>query len=124
MAAVGMAGWLGAETAAADAEKGRALAVNGMAFTLLLLNLVDALCTITWVELRIAWEANPVMAFALSGSPVIFMVAKMALVQLGTWLLVSHQHTRAARVALAFGCALYVGIAAWHAAFFARVFLG
>ena len=51
-------------------------------------------------------------------------VVAASLVQAGTWMLVAHQHTRAARMALAFGCALYVGIAAWHAAFLARVLLG
>lgn len=121
MAAVGVAGWAGE---VAEPEKARTLPVSGMAFALLLLNLVDALCTITWVEMDIAWEANPVMRMALQGSPVIFMITKMALVQVGTWLLVAHQEAKAARVALGAGCALYVGIAAWHAAFFARAFLG
>ena len=121
MAAIGVRDfWAGAS----EHESVAPLPATGLALTLLLLNLFDALCTITWVELRIAWEANPVMAFALEGSPVIFMVTKMALVQLGTWLLATHQQSRAARVALAGGCALYVGIAAWHGAFVARVLLG
>lgn len=120
MAAIGAAGWVSEE----GAERARTLPVSGMAFALLLLNLLDALCTITWVELNIAWEANPVMALALQGSPVVFMISKMVLVQAGTWLLVAHQEARAARCALAMGCALYVGIAVWHSAFFARVVFG
>lgn len=120
MATAELAGW----TDEAVTERARSVPVSGMALSLLLLNLVDALCTITWVELNIAWEANPVMAVALDGSPVLFMISKMALVQLGTWLLVSHQQARAARMALGFGCALYVGIAAWHAALLARVMIG
>lgn len=118
MAAIGATGWT------RTADRMGAPPISGVAFALLLLNLFDALCTITWVELDIAWEANPVMALALEGSPVMFMVSKMALVQAGTWLLAAHQHARAARVALGAGCALYVGIAAWHGAFVARVLIG
>lgn len=107
-----------------EAVSAGALRATGSTALLLFLNLLDGLFTVTWVELSVAREANPLMAMALSGSPVLFMLAKMALVQVGTWLLASNAHARAARAALNIGCGVYAGIVVWHLAFFARVITG
>src|SRR5262245_44564405 len=95
--------------------------ISGPAVGLLLLNLFDALATLTWVELDVAREANPGMAVALRGSPLLFMLVKMALVQGGTLLLASQATTRVARGALWIACTLYGMIDTYHLAFLARL---
>lgn len=129
MAAAATVGGVGAvsfpDVGAFDAERAepRALPITFWPAVLLVLNLLDGLFTLTWVELNIGWEANPLMRAALEGSPVIFMAAKMVLVQVGTWLLATHSDSKAARAALAGGCILYSGIAMWHLSFLARVII-
>lgn len=112
-------GGIGAQRSGAGAF--RALPITAWSAALLFLNLLDGLFTVTWVELNVAWEANPIMRAALDGSPALFMLAKMVLVQIGTWLLATHSEAKPARLALSGGCILYAAIVVWHLSFFARV---
>ena len=124
-ATAGTVGFSGVGTirARVPARVAAAVPVTMWTAALLLLNLLDGLFTVTWVELDVAWEANPLMRIALQGSPALFMMSKMMLVQVGTWLLAIHSHARAARAALVGGCLLYAAIVAWHLSFLARVTL-
>ena len=61
--------------------------LTGALALILILNLVDALATLTWVELGYATEANPVMAELLGAGPVAFVGAKLLLVSGGVYLL-------------------------------------
>ena len=58
-----------------------------LAYSVLVLNLVDAVFTLIWVTSGHAVEANPLMAAALDKSPLYFMIAKLALVSGGVALL-------------------------------------
>ena len=54
---------------------------------LLVLNLLDAIFTIGWIEWGAATEANPVMAVLLQNGPVPFVIVKTVLVSAGSYLL-------------------------------------
>jgi hypothetical protein len=84
---------------------------------LLLGNLVDGLCTLVLLQLNVAQEANPLMAWVYGMSPVSFMVTKLALVQSGMLLLLMHRHLRSAQVALQVGAAAYGAIVLYHIAY-------
>lgn len=88
---------------------------------LLLLNLADALFTLAFLQLHLAEEANPLMAAAYAGSPVLFLAVKLALVHGGALLLWTHRAAAAARAALAAGVALYGAIVVYHCSFAARL---
>ena len=51
-----------------------------------LLNYVDGVFTVSWVQLGLALEANPLMA-GIVGTPTIFILAKTLIVSLSCWLL-------------------------------------
>ena len=80
-------------------------------------NLVDGLCTLVLLQLNLAREANPLMAWVYGMSPVSFMVTKLGIVQFGLLLLFMQRHLRAARVGLQVGAAAYMWIVAYHVAF-------
>jgi hypothetical protein len=88
---------------------------------LLLLNLADALFTLAFLQLHLAEEANPLMAAAYAGSPILFLAVKLALVHSGALLLWIHRAAAAARAAMAAGVALYGGIVVYHCSFAARL---
>jgi cytochrome bd-type quinol oxidase subunit 2 len=83
---------------------------------LLILNVLDAAFTLAWTTAGMAREANPLMVEVLGHSPVLFMVAKLALVSLGVFLLV-RLRGRSRRLAVASmvacGC-VYAGIFVYH----------
>lgn len=88
--------------------------VSRWSAAVLLGNLGDALSTLTFLQLHLAHEMNPLMRLAYQISPMSFMVTKLALVHLGLLLLYLNRHVRAARIGEAFGGMIYIGIMAWH----------
>jgi hypothetical protein len=89
----------------------RALAI------LLLLNLLDAAFTLTWVYSGVASEANPVMAGAISLGPGVFIATKVALVTLAVALLWRNREHLTARWALVPVSLLYALVAGGHIGF-------
>src|SRR5687767_14689310 len=77
--------------------------------------------TLVLLQLDLAEEVNPFLRWVYEGSPVAFMIAKLALVQLGLLLLWAHRHLLPARIGLRLGAALYAGIILYHAAFVVRL---
>ena len=75
------------------------------ACALLVLNLLDAIFTLVWIEAGVASEGNPFMDRAMAHGPVEFMAIKLALVSLCVGLLWRLRHRRAAATALV-TCAL------------------
>ena len=80
----------------------------------LLGNLGDALSTLTFLQLHLVQELNPLMRWAYQMSPLSFIGAKIALVNLGVMLLYLNRHVRAAKLGEAAGGVLYMGLMAWH----------
>jgi len=59
--------------------------LRGITAAIILLNLVDALFTMTWLDLGLATEANPLMEVLTSWGPVPFVLGKVLLVSLGCY---------------------------------------
>lgn len=91
--------------------------VLGVAAALLLLNLTDGLFTLTFLQLGVAEELNPLMRVAYERSPLLFMGFKLAIVGTGVALLCAHREHRTAQWALRAGLALYALINVYHLAF-------
>ena len=91
--------------------------VIGVASLLLLLNLTDGLFTLTFLQLGVAEELNPLMRVAYERSPLLFMGLKLAIVGTGVALLCAHHEHRLAQWALKAGLGLYAAINVYHLAF-------
>jgi hypothetical protein len=61
--------------------------LNGIIKTVIVLNLIDALFTLFWVHAGLAKEANILLKDLINDNPVVFVIVKVALVSLGTFLL-------------------------------------
>jgi hypothetical protein len=88
--------------------------LTALSVTLILGNLMDALFTLTLLQLHLVVEANPLMRWMYEGSPLSFMVAKLCCVQIAFLLLWRHRHVLAAQVAMLAGAAMYAAIVAYH----------
>ena len=85
-----------------------------LATAILLFNVSDAAFTIAWTTAGCADEANPLMVNVLATSPTLFMIAKLALVSLGLYLLSRQQRQRLAIAGVvACGC-VYAILFAYH----------
>jgi hypothetical protein len=78
------------------------------------LNLLDAMFTLAYTHAGLATEANPLMEKFLSASPVLFMIAKLALVSMGVLVLWRLRHHRSARFGLVATSAAYVMLLCYH----------
>jgi hypothetical protein len=93
----------------------------GVAVALMVLNLSDGLFTLTFLQLGMAEEVNPLMRLAYEQSPVLFMLSKVAIVGAGVTMLCVHHVYRLAQWALVAGLALYALINLYHLAFLAHL---
>lgn len=84
---------------------------------LLMLNLMDGLFTLLFLQLGVAEELNPLMRLAYEQSPLFFMFAKLLIVNTGLWLLCLHRRLRASRIAIRAGAVVYGIIVVYHLAF-------
>lgn len=89
--------------------------ITRWSLAVLLGNLGDALSTLTFLQLQMAHEVNPLMSLAYQISPMSFVAAKLALVHLAMLLLYMNRHLRAARVGETLGGLAYVALMGWHA---------
>lgn len=101
----------------------RAILATPQVVLLLVLNVLDGLFTLTYLELGLAHEANPLMREAYALSPLGFMVFKLLVVNAGVWVLAAHWSSRLARGALGAATFAYAVIVVWHVAFLAQLLL-
>ena len=91
----------------ADGARGGSAAVEPgvvtSCFALLVLNLLDGLFTLAFLQAGVAEEANPLMRMAYEHSPLAFMGIKLGLVNAGAALLWINRETSAARAATSSG---------------------
>lgn len=78
------------------------------------LNLLDAVFTLSFVQAGLAEEANPLMESALAVSPVLFMLAKLSLVSLGVALLWRMRGHRVAAFGILGAAIVYFLVVAYH----------
>ena len=102
---------------------GSTLAPTLPAVTLLVLNLLDGLFTLTYLQLGVAEEANPLMRLAYEVSPLGFMAFKLLVVNAGVLVLAMNHGARLARWAKHLATLAYAVIVTWHLAFLAWLIL-
>ncbi|CAM3530122.1 DUF5658 family protein [Corallococcus sp. BB11-1] len=88
---------------------------------LLMLNLLDGLFTLLFLQLGVAEELNPVMRVAYEQSPLLFMFSKLLIVNAGLCLLCLHRKLKASRIAIRAGAVVYAIIVVYHLAFLAHL---
>lgn len=103
--------------------EGASFHITPAAVLLLVLNLLDGLFTLTFLQLDVAEELNPLMRWAYEHSPLSFMAVKLAIVSLGLSLLCMHRSMRLSQRAIQAGAALYTVIDIYHLAFLAHMCL-
>jgi hypothetical protein len=74
--------------------------LEGIVKGTLVLNLLDALFTLVWVVNGLANEANPLLHVVVHEHPLAFVMAKLALVSLGSLLLWRYRHRALAVVGI------------------------
>ena len=77
-------------------------------------NAVDGLLTVIWLEHRVAWEANPLMAWLYDYSPGIFLFTKISVVFLALLGLFKVAHRQLARVLIWPVFCVYAYVLMWH----------
>ena len=90
----------------------------------LVLNLLDAGLTVLWVHADLADEANPLIRHLVEEHPIVFVVAKMALVGLGTGLLWMRRHRPAAVVGIFAVFLVYYALLLYHLGFVGHLLRG
>ena len=103
--------------------EGASFHISPAAVLLLVLNLLDGLFTLTFLQLDVAEELNPLMRLAYEHSPLAFMAVKVVIVSLGLSLLCLHRSMRLSQRAIQAGAALYIVIDIYHLAFLAHMCL-
>jgi hypothetical protein len=58
-----------------------------LAYILTIFILIDLTATLYWIANDLGHEANPIMAFFLEISPLLFVIAKVGLSTVGIWIL-------------------------------------
>jgi len=81
---------------------------------LLLGNLLDGLFTFTFLQHGIVQEANPLMRWLYTGSPLSFMLFKLFTVQLGLLVLWMHRCRKSALVGVRLTAGMYAMVVAYH----------
>ena len=95
--------------------------ISPASVALLVLNLLDGLFTLTFLQLEVAEELNPLMRLAYERSPLLFMLAKLVIVNAGLSLLCVHRGMAASRIAIRAGALIYAVINVYHLAFLAHL---
>ena len=102
-------GWAGIE--------GASFHISPAAALLVVLNLLDGLFTLTFLQMNVAEELNPLMRVAYMHSPLSFMAVKLMIVSMGLALLCLHRSMSLSQRAIQAGAALYTVIDIYHLAF-------
>ena len=90
---------------------------------ILVMNLLDAIFTLVWVEGGFTEELNPIMVEALSLGPVAFMTLKLSLVSLAVWLLWIRRRKKIARMLVPPLALVYCSIVGIHLCMVAHAIL-
>jgi Domain of unknown function (DUF5658) len=101
--------------------EGASFHITPAAVLLLVLNLLDGLFTLTFLQMDVAEELNPLMRVAYEHSPLSFMAVKVTIVSLGLTLLCLHRSLKISQRAIQAGAALYCVIDVYHLAFLAHL---
>ncbi len=95
--------------------------LGGIVKALQILNLLDAVFTLFWVSTGLAKETNVLLQNLVSEDPVLFVVVKISLVSLGSFLLWSRRTRPTAVIALIFVFIVYYYVLLVHLRFMSFV---
>ncbi len=95
--------------------------LGGIVKALHILNLLDAVFTLFWVSTGLAKETNVLLQNLVSEDPVLFVVVKISLVSLGSFLLWSRRTRPTAVIALIFVFMVYYYVLLVHLRFMSFV---
>ncbi len=93
----------------------------GIVKALHILNLLDAVFTLFWVSTGLAKETNVLLQNLVSEDPVLFVLVKISLVSLGSFLLWRRRRRPAAVIALVFVFMVYYYVLLVHLRFMSFV---
>jgi hypothetical protein len=88
--------------------------LQGIVKAVLVLNLLDALFTLVWVRSGLAREANPLIEQLVEQHAVGFVLVKLGLVGLGSWLLWRRRERPAAVIAIVAAFLAYYLVLLYH----------
>lgn len=91
--------------------------LDGIVRTVIVLNLLDALLTLWWVEAGFATEANPFIRWIVEEHAVLFVVSKLSVVMLSTLLLWRLRSRALAVIGIFAAFLVYYGILLYHLSF-------
>jgi formate hydrogenlyase subunit 3/multisubunit Na+/H+ antiporter MnhD subunit len=74
--------------------------LHGIVKAVLILNLIDAVLTMVWVRFGFAEEANDLLDELVGEHAVLFVIVKLALVGMGSWLLWNRRQSPMSVVAI------------------------
>jgi hypothetical protein len=88
--------------------------LQSMLAAVVVLNMLDGILTIGWIESGRAVELNPLMDYLLGTHPVLFIFTKMLLVCLGVLLLWRFRAKTSAVISIYLCLAVYSGLLLYH----------
>lgn len=88
--------------------------LNGIIKTVIVLNLIDAIFTLFWVHAGLAEEANILLKDLINNNPVVFVIVKITLVSLGTFLLWRHRKRSLAVIGIFSVFLIYYFVLLYH----------
>jgi hypothetical protein len=88
--------------------------LQGIVKAVLVLNLLDALFTLVWVRSGLAREANPLIDRLVNENAVGFVLVKLGLVGLGSWLLWHRRQRPAAVIGIVAAFLVYYFVLLYH----------
>ena len=86
-------------------------------------NFSDAYFTQKWIELKLAKELNPVMAYLLEEGPGLFVFVKMIIVSLALFILYLRRHSKLAQLLVWPTAILYLLVNVWHGINWVKIYL-
>ena len=98
--------------------------LRGIVWTLLALNVADALFTLLWIRSALATEANPLLRDLAHGDPILFVAVKLTLVGLASWLLWRNRQRPLAVVFIFVSFGAYYALLLAHLGFLSMIVRG
>ena len=95
--------------------------LEGIVKSVLVLNLIDAVLTLLWVRAGLAVEANTLMDELVNEHAIGFVLVKLGLVGMGSWLLWSRRQSALAVVAIFAAFVAYYAILIQHVGYIGQL---